>query len=283
MKLNKQQRLNVSNVKDKHQVLAYHPNRKNNLNIQTLVKERWQVSEPGNILTNTCNKINQPQLYSQGKDLEFNRLSVMMMILLPVCDSKLPVLQLTVQHTHNTEHRWRWRGRGVETDVTLAPPVSVNQVLHDGPPQSCSLIGSQRFGQAGHFLQTLVVGVLVVVVRFDQDHAGRPLGARRRSQILEAEQKRMMDQLSVTTVDAGVVFLQALTVRLRKHRKLLLRGARSPRPIGEQTHHFGGDVGVRQVPVFTHDGQVTVDVDGQRVSGQDHDAAQTPGGALGLY
>lgn len=45
---------------------------------------------------------------------------------------------------------------------------------------------------------------------------------------------------------------------------------RKPTP---QTHHFGGDVGVRQVPVLAHDGQVTVDVDGQSVSSQDHDAA----------
>lgn len=92
-----------------------------------------------------------------------------------------------------------------------------------------------------------------------------------------------MDKLLGTIVDAGLVFLQALTVRLWKHRKLLLKGARSLRPIREQTHHFGGDVGVRQIPVFTHDGQVTVDVDGQRVSSQDHDAAQTPGEALGLH
>lgn len=85
-------------------MLAYHPNGKNDLNIQTLVKETWQVSEPGNILTNTCNKINLPQLYSQGKDPGFILLSVMMMILFPVCDSKLPVFQSTVQHTqHRTQ------------------------------------------------------------------------------------------------------------------------------------------------------------------------------------
>lgn len=85
-------------------MLAYHPNGKNDPNIQTLVKETRQVSEPGNILTNTCNKINQPPLDSRGKDLGFNLLSVMMMILFPVCDLKLPVLQSTVQHTqHRTQ------------------------------------------------------------------------------------------------------------------------------------------------------------------------------------
>lgn len=43
----------------------------------------------------------------------------------------------------------------------------------------------------------------------------------------------------------------------------------------EQTHHFRGDVGVRQASVLTHDGQVTVDVDRQRVAGQNHDPADT--------
>lgn len=123
----------------------------------------------------------------------------MMMILFPVCDSKLLVLQST-HTTQNTDG-----GDRRETGVTLAPPVSVTQVLHHSPPQCCSLIGSQRFGQAGHFLQTLVVGVLVVVMRFDQDHAGRPLGARRRSQILRAEQKQIMDQLFGTTGDASLL------------------------------------------------------------------------------
>lgn len=42
-----------------------------------------------------------------------------------------------------------------------------------------------------------------------------------------------------------------------------------------KTHNFGGDVGVRQVPVLTHDGQVTVDIDGQSVSSQDHDTVHT--------
>lgn len=49
--------------------------------------------------------------------------------------------------------------------------------------------GSERFGQAGHLLHALVVGVLVVLVRLDQDHAGRPLGARRRAQILKRERE----------------------------------------------------------------------------------------------
>lgn len=39
------------------------------------------------------------------------------------------------------------------------------------------------------------------------------------------------------------------------------------------THHFRRDVGVGQVAVLTHDRKVAVDVDGQRVSGQNHDAA----------
>lgn len=71
---------------------------------------------------------------------------------------------------------------------------------HDGttcacatsPAQSCSPIGLQWLGQAGHFLQHLVVGVLIVVVWLDQDDAGRPLGARRRSQILEAGGEKLM-------------------------------------------------------------------------------------------
>lgn len=46
-----------------------------------------------------------------------------------------------------------------------------------------------------------------------------------------------------------------------------------------RTHHFGGDVGVRQVPVLTHDRQVTVDVDGQSVSSQDHDTAHSGRGS----
>lgn len=41
------------------------------------------------------------------------------------------------------------------------------------------------------------------------------------------------------------------------------------------THPFGGDVGVREAPVLTHDGQVAVDVYGQRVAGHHHDAAET--------
>lgn len=44
--------------------------------------------------------------------------------------------------------------------------------------------------------------------------------------------------------------------------------------VGE-THHFGGDVGVRQVSVLTHDWQVAVDFDGQRVACQHHDPADT--------
>lgn len=47
----------------------------------------------------------------------------------------------------------------------------------------------------------------------------------------------------------------------------------SEKPAG-RTHDFRGDVGVRQVPVLTHDGQVAVDVDGQSVSSQDHDTAR---------
>lgn len=120
-----------------------------------------------------------------------------------------------------------------------------------GPAQSCSLIGLQWLGQAGHFLQHLVVGVLIVVVWLDQDDAGRPLGARRRSQILEAGGAKLMKK-TVHQTD------QTKTYR------------RKPTP---QTHHFRGNVGVRQVPVLAHDGQVTVDVDGQSVSSQDHDAA----------
>lgn len=48
---------------------------------------------------------------------------------------------------------------------------------------------SERFGEAGHLLHTLVVGILIVLMRFDQDHAGRPLRACRRTQILETDEK----------------------------------------------------------------------------------------------
>lgn len=41
------------------------------------------------------------------------------------------------------------------------------------------------------------------------------------------------------------------------------------------THRFGRDVCVRDAPVLAHDGDVAVDIDGQRVSGQHRDPAGT--------
>lgn len=48
------------------------------------------------------------------------------------------------------------------------------------------------------------------------------------------------------------------------------------------THGFGRDVCVREAPVLAHDGDVAVDIDGQRVSGQHRDPAGTPVSAAGL-
>lgn len=147
-------------------------------------------------------------------------------------------------------------GAGGADDVMLAPVLQ----------RSCSPISSQWLGQAGHFLQHLVVGVLIVVVRLDQDDAGRPLGARRRSQILGAGGGKVDEGGGPSDPN---------------------RPRRANKKPTRQTHHFGGDVGVRQVPVLTHDGQVTVDVDGQSVPSQDHDAAnaqterRVPGGTSG--
>lgn len=42
----------------------------------------------------------------------------------------------------------------------------------------------------------------------------------------------------------------------------------------QQTHHFRGDVGIREVSVLTHNRQVTVHFYGQGVSSQDHDPAE---------
>lgn len=52
-------------------------------------------------------------------------------------------------------------------------------------------------------------------------------------------------------------------------------GDRPSAHLSTVTHHFRRDVGVRQASVLTHDGQVAVDVDGQRVARQHHDAADT--------
>lgn len=51
-------------------------------------------------------------------------------------------------------------------------------------------------------------------------------------------------------------------------------------------YRFGGDVRVREVPVLTHDGDVAVHIDGQRVAGQHRDpegenTRQGPGPRLG--
>lgn len=121
------------------------------------------------------------------------------------------------------------------------------------PAGSCSLIGSQWLGQAGHFLQDLIVGFLVVLVWLDEDDTGGPLGSCRRSQVLEAG-------------GGGASMRNSDDLTRKSSQKT------------SQTHNFRGDVGVGQVPVLTHDGQVTVDVDGQGVSSQDHDAAHTAGG-----
>lgn len=113
---------------------------------------------------------------------------------------------------------------------------------------------SQRFGKVGHLLQTLVVGILIVLVRFDQDHTGRPLWPRRRAQILKAEQE---------TSDPNIK--NTVPVRL-----VLQAAAGWP----DNTHHFRGDVGIREVSVLTHNRQVAVHVYGQGVSSQDHDPAE---------
>lgn len=48
---------------------------------------------------------------------------------------------------------------------------------------------SQWFGQNGHLLQTLIIGLLVVIMGFDEDHTGRPFGASRCTQILKKKHK----------------------------------------------------------------------------------------------
>lgn len=89
----------------------------------------------------------------------------------------------------------------------------------------------------------------------DEDDAGGPLGTCRRSQILEAGGEKSMKKTDYQTEQ---------TKTLKK-----------TNTNNNKTHNFGGDVGVRQVPVLTHDGQVAVDVDGQSVSSQDHDTVHT--------
>lgn len=81
----------------------------------------------------------------------------------------------------------------------------------------------------------------------DQDHTRRPLGPGGRAQILNRHERSWLN---------GHSSVQSFT----------------------DTHHFGRDVDVGQVSVLTHDRQVAVDVDGQRVACQHQDAAQRPDG-----
>lgn len=72
-------------------------------------------------------------------------------------------------------------GRTVPLGVWLTKGVA----YEGGGAYEAGREASEGFGQAGNFLQALVIRFLVIFMRFDEDDAGRPLRARRGTQILE--------------------------------------------------------------------------------------------------